>query len=300
LESAWHRDEINLLVELVRQHFDDRDDFFAGGNMFIYYNLEQARNREYRGPDFFYVKGADRFRLRPYWAVWEEGGKFPNVIIELLSPTTAREDRTTKKDLYETTFATPDYFLYDPDTRHLEGWRLRNGRYTAIPPDERGWLWSEELGLWLGTWDGAFQSQTATWLRFFDAQGQLVPLYGEKAAQRAEQERQRAEQERQRAKLERQRVKRERERVKQERQRAEQERQRAEQQEQRAEQERQRADREKQRAQRERHRVKQERQRAEQERQRAEALAAELARLKALVQEKAAGDQAPPPAGGPS
>ena len=49
---------------------------------------------------------------------------YPDVIIELLSPTTAKEDRTTKKRIYEQTFHTSEYYLYDPDTQQLEGWRL--------------------------------------------------------------------------------------------------------------------------------------------------------------------------------
>ncbi|MFP5285717.1 MAG: Uma2 family endonuclease, partial [Thermoanaerobaculia bacterium] len=43
---------------------------------------------------------------------------------ELLSPKTAKNDRTVKKDLYAQVFHTPEYFLYDPRRRKLEGFRL--------------------------------------------------------------------------------------------------------------------------------------------------------------------------------
>lgn len=56
LESNWHRIQINLLVELTNQLWHDRNDFFAGGNMFIYYSTRQRLNQDYRGPDFFVVK----------------------------------------------------------------------------------------------------------------------------------------------------------------------------------------------------------------------------------------------------
>lgn len=56
LESNWHQLQINLLGDALDQHWQGRTDFFAGGNMFVYYSLEQARNRDYRGPDFFVVK----------------------------------------------------------------------------------------------------------------------------------------------------------------------------------------------------------------------------------------------------
>jgi Uma2 family endonuclease len=206
MESAWHRLAMTLLLEVVSFHFRHRDDYFAGGNMFIYYSEEQARTRSYRGPDFFYVNGVPRTPLRRYWVVWQEGGRYPDVIIELLSPSTREEDLTTKRDLYERTFRTHEYFCYDPPTQALMGWRLRNRRYEAIPPNERGWLWCEELQLWLGTWEGAFQGNHATWLRFYDPNGELVMIEGEAERRRAEAQHQRAEAERQRAEAERQRA----------------------------------------------------------------------------------------------
>src|SRR5205807_10562240 len=89
LESPWHLAAILLLMECVRFRLRGRTDFFVGGNMFLYYSEEQARNLDYRGPDFFFVDGVDGTRPRKWWAIWEEGGRFPDVIMELLSPTTA-------------------------------------------------------------------------------------------------------------------------------------------------------------------------------------------------------------------
>ena len=206
LETSWHRDEINLLVEQVRYQLRDRKDYYVGGNMFIYFDIERARNRNFRGPDFFFVDGANSEPSRPYWVVWEEGGKYPDAIIELLSESTAEEDRTTKKDVYERVFKTSDYFCYDPFTQRLEGWQLLKHRYQPLPANERGWLWSEELQLWLGRWDGPYQNRVETWLRFYDVQGNVVPLFAEAERQRAETERQRAETERQQTEAERQRA----------------------------------------------------------------------------------------------
>ncbi len=199
LDSTWHRDAINLLIEQVRYHRRDRTDWFAGGNKFIYFNVEQARNRDFRGPDFFYVEGVRFNPLRPYHVVWEEGGKYPNVLIELLSATTADEDLTTKKAVYEQIFRTPDYFCYDPDTGQLQGWHLLDQSYEPLQPNERGWLWCAQLKLWLGTWTGSYQGCQAVWLRFYDEHGKPVPLFAESLAVEVEAERQRAENERQQA-----------------------------------------------------------------------------------------------------
>ena len=132
LETPWHWAQIGLLVAVLYCRFRGRTDFFAGGNMFIYYSLEQAMNRDYRGPDFFFVNDVDGTRPRRFWAVWQEDSRLPDMIVELLSPTTAEEDRTTKRRIYERTFRTPEYFLYDPDTQQLEGYRLNaKRRYQA-------------------------------------------------------------------------------------------------------------------------------------------------------------------------
>jgi Uma2 family endonuclease len=184
LESSWHFFQIALLIEVVNCRFDALDDFYAGGDMFIYFNLEQLKTRDFRGPDFFYVKGVPRRPLRKYWATWDEGGRFPDVIMELLSPSTAATDRTIKKDIYERVFRTPEYFLYDPDAEQLQGFQLDGQqRYQPIQPNERGWLWSGRLGGWIGKWQGAYQGQPATWVRLFDEQGNLWTTQGERLTQ---------------------------------------------------------------------------------------------------------------------
>jgi Uma2 family endonuclease len=198
LESDWHRIEIGLLVELVGQNFAGRNDYFAGGNMFIYFNEEQARNKDFRGPDFFFVWGASPMPLRPHWTIWKEGGRYPNVIIELMSSSTAEVDLTTKKDVYERIFRTPEYFCYDPETSQFAGWRLEHGKYEPLVRNEKGWLWSEQLQLWLGVWNGWYLNRETAWLRFFHRDGNLVLTVeeaGKEKAALAEQKAASAEQE---------------------------------------------------------------------------------------------------------
>jgi Uma2 family endonuclease len=193
-----------------------RTDFYVGGNMFVYYSVEQAREvaeemekglpwRAYRGPDVFWVGGADPDRERKVWIAWEEGGRLPDVIVELLSPSTAHKDRTEKRDLYARVFRTAEYFLCDPDTWEIEGLRLADRFYQPIPPDENGRLWSEQLGASLGLWHGVVDRRNRNWVRLFRPDGTLVPTQAEAEHQRAEAERERANTERQRADAERQR-----------------------------------------------------------------------------------------------
>jgi hypothetical protein len=137
---------------------------------------------------------------------WEEDGRLPDVIVELLSPSTAQIDRNEKKDLYSRVWRTCEYFLYEPDTLKLEGFRLAGGAYLPIAPDGQGRLWSEQLGVSLGLWHGLYEGNEYDWVRLFRPDGSLVPDAVEAANQRAEAADQRAEVERQRAESERQRA----------------------------------------------------------------------------------------------
>ncbi|HBL12058.1 MAG TPA: hypothetical protein DD379_11735 [Cyanobacteria bacterium UBA11162] len=184
LETPRHRISMNALIRSMLVALAGRNDCFVGGNMFIYYSSQQARNRDFRGPDFFVVLGVDGTTDRQGWVVWEENGRYPDVIVELLSPSTAEVDTGAKKDLYEQTFRTPNYYVFDPfDPNSLRGWRLDLERgYVEVIPNEQGWLWCQRLGLWLGTWEGTVEEKPGVWLRFYDQQGNLIPL-PEEAAQ---------------------------------------------------------------------------------------------------------------------
>lgn len=230
LESDWHRLEMTLLIELVGLHLAGREDYFVGGNMFIYFNAQQARDRDFRGPDFFFVWDVPLNPPRRYWAVWNEGGKYPDVIIELSSPSTQVEDFGVKKRTYERVFHTSEYFIYDPETRKLRGWRFDGNHYRELEPNDKGWLWSEQLGLWLGTWSGKYQGKHEVYLRFFDKDGNLIAS----ATERTEIQRRLAEMQGQRADVEKQRAEAEKQRAEAEKLRAEIEKQRAEAEKQRA------------------------------------------------------------------
>ena len=203
LDSNWERIQINLLIDVARQAMAERGrpDFFVGGDMFVYHSVEQARavseafaqGRPYqRGPDFFFVEGVEDHD-RKSWVSWKEEGRLPDVIVELLSPSTRKVDRTVKKDLYAGIFRTHEYFLYEPATGELEGFRLVGDRYQRLFPDAGNRFWSEKLGLKLGLWQGLRTGVDTTWVRLFEADGRLVPTETEAAEARAESERKRAE-----------------------------------------------------------------------------------------------------------
>jgi Uma2 family endonuclease len=204
LENLWHRLQINLLDDCVHQLWRGRADFYAGGNMFVYYSLQQVQRQDYKGPDFFVVKDVDGSYVRPCWVAWREGGRLPDVIVELLSPSTRSVDLGAKKALYERVFRTREYFCYGPDPTQggepeLLGWVLGRDGYEALVADERGWLWSRVFGAWVGEWEGEYHGARSRWLRLYDAEGRLIPTEAEAERKRAEAAQAETEAERRRA-----------------------------------------------------------------------------------------------------
>ena len=174
LETYLHLQQMMLLIKCLDWLWRDRQDFFAAGNLTIYYSPHQKKSEKFRGPDFFVVLGTER-KPRKSWVVWEEEGKYPNIIIEILSPKTAKSDRGLKKQIYQDTFRTPDYFWFDPDTLEFQGFRLIQGQYQELQPNREGHLWSQQLGLYLGIHNAQ--------LRFFTDLGELVLTPEEVATQ---------------------------------------------------------------------------------------------------------------------
>ncbi|MBI2761981.1 MAG: Uma2 family endonuclease [Chloroflexi bacterium] len=207
LESERHVVQMNLLVETAKLYFENRPDVYVGANMFVYYSLDQRTTHDFRGPDVFVVTGTTR-REHKSWVVWQEDGKAPNVVIELLSDSTRRTDMIVKKDIYATRLRVPEYFWYHPFTTERAGFVLHGGRYEPIEPNEHGGLPSRELDLTLMQWPGVVEGIEADWLRWAMPDGTLLPTRAEAERERAEAERERAEAERERAEAERERAER--------------------------------------------------------------------------------------------
>ena len=188
LETYLHLQQMLLLINCLDWLWREREDYFAAGNLSIYYSPRRIKSENFRGPDFFVVLGTE-YRPRKSWVVWEEDGKYPNFIVEILSDSTAKVDRETKKQIYQDIFRTPDYFWFDPETEEFAGFHLVDGRYEPLEPNERGCLWSQQLELFLGVHEGQ--------LRFFTPDGELVTAPDEaalEAIQQVAQEKQRADQ----------------------------------------------------------------------------------------------------------
>jgi len=174
LETDLHRLQMTLLIQCLEWLWRNRNDFYASGNLTIYYSPRQRKSENFRGPDFFVVLGTER-KPRKSWVVWEEDGKYPNLIIEILSDSTGDTDKGLKKQIYQDIFRTPDYFWFDPESLEFRGFHLLDGEYQPLEPNSQGWLWSQQLGLYLGVYEEK--------LRFFTPGGELISTPQEVAQQ---------------------------------------------------------------------------------------------------------------------
>jgi hypothetical protein len=228
--------------------------YAIGQDCGIYWRETDPPEKGAEAPDWFYIPGVPptlNGEIRRSYVLWREY-RAPLIALEFASGDGSEERDATplgvgdggervkpgKFWVYEQIIRIPFYGIYVIKEKKLEVYHLLEGCYQPLAANERGHYFISPLGVELGLWEGSYQNQFQTWLRWWDEEGNLL-LIGD---ERAEQERQRAEQERQRAEQEKQRAEQEKQRAEQEKQRAEQEKQRAEQEKQRAEQEKQRAE----------------------------------------------------------
>lgn len=163
-----------------------------------------------KAPDWMYIRPVEVWResrpRRSYTPHTE--GTIPQVVMEFLSATYGEEysvestENIGKWFFYERVIQVPRYVIFRPNTGRVEVYSLDSGQYQRQTPDDSGRFWIPGLDLFLGVWEGTHEGRTGYWLRWWDAQGNIL-LWSE---ERVEQERQRAEQERRRAEEERQRA----------------------------------------------------------------------------------------------
>ena len=134
-ESDAARDYLVYGVEALKRYFQDRQDVYVSGNLWLCYkqNVPSAAVC----PDVFVIFGVEN-RQRQSYKVWEENGKTPDLVLEVTSKKTYRNDEGEKRDIYEE-MGVREYFQYDPTgdylTPRLKGRRLVGSCYQIIIPD---------------------------------------------------------------------------------------------------------------------------------------------------------------------
>ena len=132
-ENKWQYVAMTDTVSVLENHFLDRPDVYVGGDMLMYYRMNDNQTRV--APDVFVVIGATGKQYRDSWIVWREG-KAPDFVMEVASPSTWRRDAGEKREIYAGMGVT-EYWRFDPTGEHftpqLVGERLADGEYHQIP-----------------------------------------------------------------------------------------------------------------------------------------------------------------------
>lgn len=144
-ETDHHRKLMNAIIETLEAWYAKEPMIYVSGNLLLFY--EKGNKRRHVSPDVFVVRGVLK-AIRPNYLMWEE--KTPDVVIELTSKTTQREDVEQKWKLYEGKLKVKEYFLFDPYGDYLDpsfqGYRRVRGKFKPIDCFD-GQMTSECLGL---------------------------------------------------------------------------------------------------------------------------------------------------------
>ncbi len=160
----------NLLLAILASIWQNRDDWFFGINMGVYY----IPNKPAIVPDGFLSLGVERFvgeNGRSSYVLWEEEEIPPILALEVVSQTYNGEYEQKKVDYAQ--LGILYYVIYAPTRlrrkrQRLEVYRLVEGKYVLQPGNK---IWMSEIGLGIGREQGIYQGRTREWLFWYDQKG---------------------------------------------------------------------------------------------------------------------------------
>ena len=200
-----------LLTDSIRpilQQLHPDNQYAIGQDCGIYWRITEPPERGAEAPDWFYVPNVppmlnDQFR-RSY-VLWQEYVA-PLIVLEFVSGDGSEERDNTpitgKFWVYEQAIRVPFYGIYEVKKASVEVSHLVDGRYELMKANERDRYPISAMGVELGIWQGQYGNMEAPWLRWWDAQGNLLLSSDEQSlllSSQLKEEQQRGEQERQRA-----------------------------------------------------------------------------------------------------
>jgi len=176
VDNQLQNDIPNLLLSLLAYLWAERDDWYFGVDMGVYYNPDQPAIV----PDGFLAVGVkhdtgERGRLS--YVLWEEAYIMPILSLEVISEQYNGEYEEKFRD-YQS-LGILYYAIYNPfsgrrgrfkNRQRLEVYKLLAGKYELLPR-ENNRVWLPEIGLALGYEYGEHIAWVREWLYWYDELG---------------------------------------------------------------------------------------------------------------------------------
>jgi Uma2 family endonuclease len=174
-ETPRHFWQVRDLAGVLQIH---RPQVWVTGDTCLYW--ERGNTKRYVAPDIAVIACSPPADPKTVYLAWHDP---PLVfVVEVGSRSTIVADTGPKVATFERSLKVPEYLYADPPRGDLRLWRMVEGTYHTVAPDERGRLWSAQLELWFG-YDAEGE------LRAYDAAGELLLNHDEERQRRLDAER---------------------------------------------------------------------------------------------------------------
>ncbi len=144
--------------------------YCIGHDSGIYWRYTQPPLDGCKAPDWFYVPDVPPMlngQFRRSYVLWQEA-VHPMMVIEYVSGDGSEERDTTpyrgKFWVYERAIGAWFYAIFEIEKGTVELFKLREGRYHRVEPNEASRLPIEPLGVELGIWQGTYRGMAMAWL----------------------------------------------------------------------------------------------------------------------------------------
>ena len=123
--TPWHQRLSRMLLRQIDNHVTEKklgEVFYSPIDVFLNdYNAPQ--------PDLVFVSEAKKNLVTNDGIMGRDGGPVPNLVVEIISPSSVKRDRFQKRIIYER-FSVPEYWIADPQNQEIEVYTLSAaGRY---------------------------------------------------------------------------------------------------------------------------------------------------------------------------
>ncbi len=109
-ETPIHRLNLTGLIEMLRDHSEGDRTVYISGKMFLY--DAEGNPKQVVSPDVFLALSVGD-RDRRIYCTWLEGGKGPDLVVEMTSTSTRMEDAVKKFLIYQDILQVREYFRFD-------------------------------------------------------------------------------------------------------------------------------------------------------------------------------------------